>query len=114
MPLGELLPDLLELAGLPDHDGWALGPVGGDPYPPDRTLAELGVDDGALLALRELAGRGSADRDSATTQRMVRSARGPNEQRWRASAQRSQRPHPAGQALDPGPLPDRARRTGAR
>ena len=72
VPLGELLPDLLELAGLPDHDGWALGPVGGDPYPPDRTLAELGVGDGALLALRELAGRGSADRDSATTQRMIR------------------------------------------
>ena len=73
VPLGELLPDLLELAGLPDHDGWALGPVGGDPYPPDRTLAELGVGDGALLALRELAGRGSADRESATTQRMIRS-----------------------------------------
>ena len=34
VPLRELLPDLLELAGLPDHDRWALGPVGGDPYPP--------------------------------------------------------------------------------
>ena len=52
----------------------------GDPYPPDRTLAELGVGDGALLALRELAGRGSADRDSATTQRMIPSARGTDEQ----------------------------------
>jgi len=79
MPLGELLPDLLELGGLPDHDGWALGPVGGDPYSPDRTLAELGVDDGALLALRELPGHGSGDRDRATTQRTTRPRLGPNE-----------------------------------
>ena len=80
VPLRELLPDLLELAGLPDHDRWALGPVGGDPYPPNQTLAELGVDDRALLALRELPGHGSADRDSATTQRMIRPRLGPNEQ----------------------------------
>jgi len=80
VPLGELLPDLLELAGLPDHDDWALGPVGGDPYSPDRTLAELRVGDGAPLALRELAGHASADRDSTTTQRMIRPRLGPNEQ----------------------------------
>jgi WXG100 protein secretion system (Wss), protein YukD len=80
LPLRELLPDLLELAGLPDHDGWGLGPVGGDAYPREPTLAELGVVDGALLALRELAGRGSADRESATTQRMIPSPRGPNDQ----------------------------------
>ena len=79
VPLRELLPDLLELTGLPDHDGWALGPVGGDPYPPDRTLAALGVDDGALLALRELPGHGPGDRDSATTRRMIRPRLGPNE-----------------------------------
>ena len=80
VPLRELLPDLLELAGLPHHDGWALGPIAGDPYPPDRTLAELGVGDGALLALRELAGCGPAGRDSATTHRMIPSARGTDEQ----------------------------------
>ena len=44
----------------------------GIPYPPEPTLAELGVGDGALLALRELAGGGSAGRESATTQRMIR------------------------------------------
>ena len=80
VPLRELLPDLLELAALPDHDGWGLGPVGGDVYPREPTLAELGVVDGALLALRELAGRGSTDRESATTPRMIPSPRGPNEQ----------------------------------
>ena len=80
VPLRELLPDLLELAGLRDHDRWALGPVGGDPYPPERTLAELGVGDGALLALRELAGCGSAGRDSATTHHMIPSSCGPDEQ----------------------------------
>ena len=63
--------DLVELAGLPDHDCWALGPLDGDPYPPDRTLAQLDVDDVAPLALRELPGDGSAGSESATTQRMI-------------------------------------------
>ena len=49
--------DLLELAGLPEHDHWVLGPMSEDPYPPERTLAELGVDDGALLILREPTGK---------------------------------------------------------
>ena len=71
VPLGEVMLDLVELAGLPDHDRWALGPLDGDPYAPHRTLAELGVDDGALLALRELSGDGSAAGESATTQRML-------------------------------------------
>ena len=63
--------DLVELVELPDHDRWALGPLDGDPYPPHRTLAELGVDDGALLALHELPGDGSAAGGSATTERMI-------------------------------------------
>ena len=71
VPLGELLPDLAQLAGLPDHGGWTLGPLDGDPYRPDRTLAELGVDDGTLLALRELDGRESADGGSAPTKRTI-------------------------------------------
>ena len=71
VPLSEVMLDLLDLVGLPDHDRWALGPLDGDPYPPHRTLAELGVDDGALLALRELSGDGSAAGESATTQRMI-------------------------------------------
>ena len=45
------------------------------PIRPTRTLAELGVGDGALLALRELPGDGSAGRDSATTQRTIRGRR---------------------------------------
>ena len=54
VPLSELMLDLLELAGLPDHQDWALGPLDGAPYSPHRTLAQLDVDDGALLALHEL------------------------------------------------------------
>ena len=80
VPLGELLPDLLYLAGLPDDEGWALAPVNGDPYPPEPTLAELGVGDGTLLALRGLTGRGSPDRESASTQRMIRPPLGADEQ----------------------------------
>ena len=72
VPLGELLLDLLELAGLPDHDRWALGPLNGDPYPPHRTLAQLDVGDGALLALHELPGDGSGGGgESATTEQMI-------------------------------------------
>jgi hypothetical protein len=71
VPLSELLLDLVELAGLPGHQDWVLGPLDGPPYAPDRTLAQLGVDDGALLALRELPGDGSAGGESATRQRMI-------------------------------------------
>jgi len=71
VPLSELMLDLLELAGLPDHERWALGPLGGNPYPTHRTLAQLDVDDGALLALHELHADGSAGGGSTTTQRMI-------------------------------------------
>jgi WXG100 protein secretion system (Wss), protein YukD len=71
VPLSELLLDLVELAGLPGHQDWVLGPLDGPPYAPDRTLAQLGVDDGALLALRELRGDGSAAGGSPTTERMI-------------------------------------------
>ena len=72
VPVSELMPDLLELARLPDDDCWALGPLDGDPYPPDRTLAQLAVDNGALLALRELPGDGSAADESTSTHRLAR------------------------------------------
>jgi MinD-like ATPase involved in chromosome partitioning or flagellar assembly len=79
VPLGELLPDLLYLAGLPDDEGWALAPVDRDPYPLESTLAELGVGGGALIALRQLTGRGSPGRQSAPSHRMIVSARNPDE-----------------------------------
>ena len=72
VPLSELVSDLLELAGVPDPDRWALGPLNGDPYPPHRTLAQLDVDDGALLALHELPGDGLACDESALTHRLAR------------------------------------------
>jgi MinD-like ATPase involved in chromosome partitioning or flagellar assembly len=56
VPLGELMPDFLEVIGQPDGDGWVLSPEGGEAYPSQSTLAELGVDDGALLVLREVPG----------------------------------------------------------
>ena len=69
VPVGELMGDLLELAGLPEHDGWVLGPMSEDSYPAERTLAELGVDDGALLILREPHRQGSAGGESAAPRR---------------------------------------------
>ena len=51
VPLGELMPDFLDLAEQPDGDGWALGADGAHAYPGERTLAELGVLDGGVLVL---------------------------------------------------------------
>ena len=51
VPLGELMPDFLDLAEQPDGDGWVLGADGAHAYPGERTLAELGVLDGGVLVL---------------------------------------------------------------
>ena len=54
VPLGELMPDFLDVTHLPDHDGWEIGPVAGDRYRDEaKTLAELGVGDGTVLVLHE-------------------------------------------------------------
>ena len=51
VPLGELMPDFLDLAEQPDGDGWVLGADGAHAYPGGRTLAELGLADGGVLVL---------------------------------------------------------------
>jgi WXG100 protein secretion system (Wss), protein YukD len=51
VPLGDLMPDFLEVVEQPDSDSWAISARGADPYPNERTLAELGVTDGAALVL---------------------------------------------------------------
>ncbi|MBV9196111.1 MAG: hypothetical protein JO168_18400 [Solirubrobacterales bacterium] len=54
VPVAELMPDFLDVAQQPDHDGWELGPAAGDPYEdPYKTLDELGVGDGAVLVLHK-------------------------------------------------------------
>jgi MinD-like ATPase involved in chromosome partitioning or flagellar assembly len=54
VPLAELMPDFLEVARQPDHDGWELGPATGQPYEDgQKTLAELGVGDGDVLVLHD-------------------------------------------------------------
>jgi len=65
LPLGELMPDFLEVVGQPDVEGWVLSPDGGGPYANQSSLAELGVDDGTMLTLHkaidaESAGDGAA------------------------------------------------------
>ena len=51
VPLGELLPDFLEIAGESDGEGWVLGADGVHACASERTLAELGVLDGGVLVL---------------------------------------------------------------
>lgn len=53
VPIGDLMPDFLDVTGQPDRDGWVLSPEGAPPTPSDKTLAELEVDDGATLVLHE-------------------------------------------------------------
>jgi MinD-like ATPase involved in chromosome partitioning or flagellar assembly len=47
----ELMADFLDVASQPDRDDWALGAAGGPPYPPNLTLAQLGVNEGSMLVL---------------------------------------------------------------
>ena len=86
VPLGELMPDFLDLAEQPDGDGWVLGADGVHAYPGERTLAELGVLDGGVLVLHRCpdglatVGRGRAvfaraTAAARTTVRAVRSGR---------------------------------------
>ena len=51
VPLGELMPDFLDLAEQPDGAGWVVGADGAHAYPVERTLAELGLVDGGVLVL---------------------------------------------------------------
>jgi hypothetical protein len=52
VPIAKLLDGLrAALRGLPPAAPVALGPLGGDPLPPTRSLAACGVGDGAVLAL---------------------------------------------------------------
>jgi type VII secretion system (Wss) protein YukD len=51
VPLGELMPDFLDLAGQSDGDGRVLSADGVHAYPGERTLAELRVLDGGVLVL---------------------------------------------------------------
>ena len=67
LPLGELMPDFLEVIGQPDVDGWVLSPDGGAPYPNQSSLAELGVDDGAMLGLHKTIGAAFANDGAAVS-----------------------------------------------
>jgi MinD-like ATPase involved in chromosome partitioning or flagellar assembly len=71
-PVGELLPGLVEICALAAHSAgarWELAPLGGLAYDPSRTLREVGVMDGSLLHLRDVAappaGFAEPDPDSA-------------------------------------------------
>lgn len=59
-PVGELIPTFVELSvdAPPNGDGpqpvWAVAPAGRQPLPPDRTLADSGITDGAVLQLTQV------------------------------------------------------------
>jgi MinD-like ATPase involved in chromosome partitioning or flagellar assembly len=56
IPIDELMPDFLDVTQQPDSDGWLLARAGGPPYPVDKTLADLGVDEDMVLVLHEPTG----------------------------------------------------------
>ena len=56
VPLADLIPSLVRRCEPAAHpwSRWALSPLGGEPFGADRTLAALGVLDGAELELRDM------------------------------------------------------------
>ena len=113
VPLGELMPDFLDLAEQPDGDGWVLGADGVHAYPGERTLAELGLVDGGVLVLHRAPrqaghhGRGRAVFTRSTAARTTDRRRG-------AAAARADRPHATAEALAARALPARPPRPGRR
>lgn len=82
VPLGELMPDFLDVTHLPDHDGWEIGPVAGDRYRDEaKTLAELGVGDGTVLVLHEAGDTPVAHHDEPPREGQKAGARGPSRPR---------------------------------
>lgn len=56
--IAELVDELLKMLAAgrsADHDAWALGTQGGEPFAPTATLAEVGVYDGSVLELKPAA-----------------------------------------------------------
>ena len=109
VPIRELMPDVLDITGQPERDGWVLSPDGADPYPGDRTLAELEVD-GATLVLHEqippaLDATGeqtqstTAARASASRSRSAHAGRPLSELTARTLPMRLSLPHPPGSGL---------------
>ena len=84
-PVGELIPTFVELSvdDPPDPDGpqpvWSVTAPGGPPLALDQTLREAGVDDGAVLTLKELRPAAQAPPRPRETHRPRRKHSGPLE-----------------------------------
>src|SRR5436305_14000207 len=77
LPLAELMPDFLEVARQPDHDGWDLGPAAGQPYQDrQKTLSELGLGEGDVLVLHDPAPTAPMVKGPAPKPKPQRSATG--------------------------------------
>ena len=114
VPLGELMPDFLDLAEQPDGDGWVLGADGAHAYPGERTLAELGVLDGGVLVLHRSSDGPATTGEDAPSSPAPPPPPGPRSRRRGAAAARADRPHAAAEALAARALPARPRRPGTR
>jgi MinD-like ATPase involved in chromosome partitioning or flagellar assembly len=68
VPLGELMPDFLDVTGQSDRAGWVVSPDGTNPYPSDRTIAELEVSGATTLVLHEQLSVGQAPASGEGTQ----------------------------------------------
>ena len=118
VPLGELMPDFLDVTRLPDHDGWEIGPAAGDPYKDEqKTLAELGVGDGTCSCCTNR----RAARATHRAEPPPRRGRQAGARHGRRSPATGERPlrertvkHAAAEALASRPLPDRGARADGR
>jgi hypothetical protein len=59
VPISEVIPEVVDLCvgweGQAPGARWAMGPAGDEPFAPELTLADLGVVDGVILELWDMA-----------------------------------------------------------
>ena len=107
LPLGELMPDFLDVAELPDGDDGALSPDGRQPVPEPEDVGRARRQRRRGARPVRTARRGKADachtRSYATGAHTPRAGGSAEVCRCRASPKRADRPHAARQALRPQP-----------
>ena len=106
VPLGELMPDFLDVTGQPDGDGWVLSPDGANPYPSEQNAGRARASTTARRSSSTNSPRRRClpPRASRRERPTPRAAASTAIHGRRTSPERADRAHAAGEALAPGSL----------